>query len=311
MESSRGGRRRSLVFSDGSLLYSVGADKMLRGWKFPSGEAVGAMEVGAEPASHLTILSDGSHAVTGNKSGLLQSWRLPLGAVKSFAGHAGDIVQLRRAGTLLVSLGSDQTIHVHDIASGQELRTIAHPSPVRDLCISPTDPNLLLTSGEDKTLRVWNLADGVNIANRPDLTDLPNALAFTPDGKGILVGDNGGRIRFFAYPFTYEYDDRPVGADIAPMTSVSRTGKSGFILSGSQDRTVRLWDASGVISRLLLFAPVRQAVIAETENRVAAVGTDNVLRVWGIDRAEQKSFPIFQRDRIESRWKMDRLWGSR
>ena len=291
-KAHEGGVTAASFQPDGTVINSVGADKHLRSWKFPTGEALGAIDIGAEPASQVTILADASAAVTGDKTGLLQSWRLPIGSVKPLAGHAADIVQLRKAGNHLISLGSDQSIHVHDIVTGQELKAIAHPVPVRDLTISPTDPNLLLTAGEDKTLRAWNLADGANVGARPDLTDLPNALTFMPDGKGIILGENGGRIRTLAYPFTYEFDDRPVGTHIAPLTSVARTAKSGFVLTASQDRTVRLWDPNGApIRAYALFAPVRQAVIAETENRVAAVGIDNVLRLWGIDGAEQKVLP--------------------
>lgn len=277
---------------DGSILYSIGADKLLKGWKFPTGEAVGSMDLGTEPATHVAVLADGSQAVTGNKSGMLQSWRLPIGATKSLAGHNADVVQLRKSGNNLVSLGSDNTIHVHDLASGQETRVIAHPAPVRDFALSPADPNLLLTAGEDKILRVFNLADGALIAQRPDLADVSIAVAFTPDGKGIVTGENGGKVRFLTYPFSYEFDDRPMGTHIAPLSSVARTAKSGFLLTSSQDRTVRLWDGAGSpIRAFALFAPVRQAIIAETENRIAAVGTDNVLRVWDIGGAEQKVLP--------------------
>jgi len=277
---------------DGSALYTVGADKLLKGWKFPTGEAIGSMEAGSEPATHLAILADGSHAVTGNKSGVLQSWRLPIGSTKPLAGHNADVVQIRKAGNHLISLGSDNTLHVHDLASGQEARVISHPAPVRDFAVSPADPNLLLTAGEDKILRLFNLADGALVAQRPDLGDVSIAVAFTPDGKGIVTGENGGKVRFFPYPFTYEFDDRPVGTHIAPLTSLSRTAKSGFLLTASQDRTVRLWDAAGAPLRAFaLFAPVRQSAIAETENRVAAVGADNVLRVWDIGGAEQKVLP--------------------
>ena len=50
------------------------------------------------------------------------------------------------------------------------------------------DGKLLLTGGEDKTMRLWDLETGKEVRRFEGHTDKVRAVAFSPDGKQAVSG---------------------------------------------------------------------------------------------------------------------------
>lgn len=273
---------------DGSAGYSVAADGSLRAWNPATGEVIGSVSLPA-PATQLALAWDGSLAVAGDARGNLHAYRLPLGAVRVLEGHAANVTKLIRAGDKVVSVGSDQTLHVHDLASAREIRVLSLPAAASDLCSVPADDNLVATACADGVIRVWNLADGSLVAARDEMPEPMTAIGALPDGRALLVGDHSGAVRVVPYPFAREFDERAVDAHIGALSSLDRTADGSLILSASEDMTIRLWDAQGApVRAYALFAPVKHATLAPAGDRIAAIGTDNVARVWAANGTEQK-----------------------
>lgn len=273
---------------DGSTGYSVAVDGTLRAWNAGSGEVTGNIAL-PSPATQLTLSTECALAIVGDAQGHLLAYRLPLGSMRGLAGHAANVTKLIRIGDKVVSAGSDQTLHVHDLATGQEVRVIAIPAVVVDLCAVPSDPNLVAAACADNVIRVWNLSDGSLVAVRDEMADALSAIATLPDGKSLLAGENSGAVRIVPYPFLREFDQRAVEAHTAALTSMARSADGALLLTASQDKTIRLWDANGApVRAFALFAPAKQATIAPAGDRVAAIGTDNVARVWAVNGTELK-----------------------
>jgi WD40 repeat protein len=112
------------------------------------------------------------------------------------ADHA-DLVNAVAFGPDWVATGSqDKTIVVRD-GNGKPLRTLSgHTAGVLALAASP-DGTRLVSSGVDRTIRVWNPATGELLRTITNHGDRVGALAFSPDGKYLASGSRDRSVRIW------------------------------------------------------------------------------------------------------------------
>ncbi|KAI0684011.1 WD40-repeat-containing domain protein [Cytidiella melzeri] len=83
---------------------------------------------------------------------------------------------------------------------GSERDAVLKSGPIRCADVD-TSFTHLVTSGEDKQLKVWRLVD-LKLLNERELPKKPTEVHFTRDGQTILVSDKFGDI--FSYPLEYK-----------------------------------------------------------------------------------------------------------
>jgi WD40 repeat protein len=74
---------------------------------------------------------------------------------------------------------------------------ISAPELITQVAITP-DGELAVSGYSDKTLRVWKLASGTELAVFT-LDAAPGCCAFFPDAKSIVAGDADGTVHFFSF----------------------------------------------------------------------------------------------------------------
>jgi WD40 repeat protein len=101
-------------------------------------------------------------------------------------------------GKAVVSAGIDQTLQVWEAATGKHIRTLDnHLRPVNDLAVMPgSDPArpILASVSEDGTVRLWQPTIG-RLMRFQRFDSAPRAVAWSPDGKEIVVGGTDGKVR--------------------------------------------------------------------------------------------------------------------
>ncbi len=155
-----------------------------------------------------------------------------------------------------------------------------HTAIVNAAAWSP-DGKRIASGSDDKTVRVWNAADGGNVFIYHGHTDLVEAVAWSPDGKHIASGSfdktaqvwnaaNGGQV------LTYHGH-----ADVVEAVAWSPDGK--FIASGSYDKTVQVWNAADG-SHIFTFQGHSDLVHAlawsPDGKRIASASFDKTVQVW-------------------------------
>jgi WD40 repeat protein len=109
------------------------------------------------------------------------------------------------------------------------------------LAFSPHRKNVL-TEGNDKTTRRWDIATGEPIGSPVTHQSAVAAVAFSPNGKTFVTTVEDGRVQRWDVATA-----RPLGSPMRHPTAVyavefSPDGKT--ILTGCWDSTARLWDAA-------------------------------------------------------------------
>src|SRR5260370_19962574 len=126
------------------------------------------------------------------------------GGILATGGRAPLTPDNNGAGAPVILWDTTKTIKVGDLETFQPLRALrGHTRAIRQLAFLPPDGQRLVSAGEDGTLRIWDVARGVELDRLP--TQPPNAptalsaLAVSPDGQTIVAGfENGDLFRLNA-----------------------------------------------------------------------------------------------------------------
>jgi hypothetical protein len=145
---------------------------------------------------------------------------------------------------MVVTASEDGTARIWDVSKQQVVRVLTHHEPrgpvkaVRSAVFSP-DGQHVLTACEDATARIWITATGEQqVTLRLDGPAL--CADYSADGRWVIVGDARGRAMIFDVA-TGQPLVRYVGHTDA-INSVALSPDGSRALTGSNDRTVKIWD---------------------------------------------------------------------
>ena len=167
-------------------------------------------------------------------------------------------------------------IHASGTSSAQT--DIAHLDTVQSLAFSPDGERL--ASGSFRTVSIWRHPHNVRIAELAAADADVACMAVSPDGAVAAIGETGGTIHL---------DDVATGKRLRTLTghgeSVSALAFNAAgdrLLSGSLDRTVRIWNVADgkEIGVLQSPAPVTAIALVLEASQVAVATDDNLIRTW-------------------------------
>jgi WD40 repeat protein len=143
-----------------------------------------------------------------------------------------------------------QTIVLLDVASKKELRTLrGHDSRITSAVFTP-DSGRLVTGGEDRTVRLWDVQSGRQIVTMSHTAPV-RAVTVDPKGRLIASGGDDNVVRL------WDARGRPVATltgHANVVTSLSFGPEGTTLASGSEDGSVRVWSAASGAHLLTLLA---------------------------------------------------------
>jgi len=164
-----------------------------------------------------------------------------------------------------------------------------HTGRIHDVVVT-RDRRYLITTGDDKTIRVWDveqqrLAETLVGQIGDGLSGQLYALALSPDNRWLAVAGylDGHVIRLYDWP-----SRRLVGlleGHTNVVNTLAFTDDSRGLLSGSADRSIRLWDVASRTQLRSYLDHGRSVVDVATAGRVfVSASLDGTVRLWSLDR---------------------------
>ena len=207
----------SVAFSpDGTKLASGSRDRSVKLWNVEDGAEILSLKGHTEAVWNVRFSPDGNLLASGGhgKDNSVRVWDLRNGAlVHSFQvpdwppAKSGIRLAFHPNGKILASgSNANGTIHLWDLESFQEVRTLrGHSQTILSLHFHP-DGKILASGSEDNTIKLWDVESGREITSLDEHSHDVRSVRFSRDGQTLVSGSFDNTIRYWDVAEQCQFD---------------------------------------------------------------------------------------------------------
>jgi WD40 repeat protein len=304
---------------DGQKLVSGSADKngSVKVWNAGSGAVEATIPAGAAAVTGVAFSRDNKALVATATDGSARLFDLKGVELQRFsAGESATSVAFAPEGMTILAASGDTNVYVYAYALSRVIT--GHQGAVSAATFTP-DGAHVLSAGADKTVRLWNLANGQQVRAYAGHGDVITSVAVSGDGTMVVAGGVDKTVRSWTLAnaaagavFTHPAAVRAVGLSpdgtrvatagddnavhvwdvasgkelqalpghTAAALGVSFAGDSQTLVSCSADKSLRRWSLAGQRVVSAHQGKANDLALSPDGSLAATAGDDNLVKLW-------------------------------
>jgi WD40 repeat protein/uncharacterized caspase-like protein len=265
--TGHGGWVNQVQFSpDGQTLVSGSEDKTIKLWNVRTGSLMRTLSGHEQRVTSVAFSPDGQTIASGGGDRTVRLWNLKNGEAQVLEAHTDQVnsVQFSPDGKWLVSAAQDQTLNLWQ--SGILVETIkGHGAPVLSATFAA---GAIVSAGADKTVRLWNL---------PAVQKAANSFTGVAYGEGAVATAQDQTIQLQVDKMILKLTGHQF-----PISALRFSPSHQQLASGSDDKTIKLWDLKGSLLRTLTGhqARINDLAFSSDGQVLASASEDKTIRLW-------------------------------
>lgn len=201
-------------------------------------------------------------------------------AIRVLRGHRDDVEDFAFVGDDTgVSAARDHRVIIWDLNTGAIRRILERHE--KDVLSVEVSDGKIYSSGDDMTLRQWDLASGEQLHVWGPFEQETDTCAYDPRRRRVILGADDGCMYVFEHNGT---QPTVIPAHGAGIKKVAVSPATGDILSAAYDQRLRIWSAESLTARLELErhpATWERSLNWSPDGRRILAGTfDGTVLVW-------------------------------
>lgn len=279
---------------NGRLVATAGNDGNIRLWDFVANTKPRVLSGHINAVAGVAFSPNGKLLASGGFDDTGRLWNVATGKqLRVYTGHRGIVysVAFSPDGLTLATAADDGTTRLWAVTSEtRAVRRVLRPrklgiAALAAIAVSP-DSKDVVAAGPDGVVHAWVATTGREVwaAHAVGFGDTLRSLAFSPDGRFVLGGGEGGVVLLDARDGKVV---RRLTSDGSNCAAFSADGASIAVDGGNSVPRVRIWDArSGALRRTLTAKPAYGELLClafSPDGKHLAAGSEGgVVRLWDV-----------------------------
>ncbi len=300
---------RSIIFnSSGTAFYSTGTEGKVISSSMSNFNDHSTLFSNKFPNRVLEISSDDKYLINASDSSFIQVYNMSTGITNRVTGHKGYVNDLKflPSSNTFISAGSDFTLRQSDATNLSSKKLLTTSSELKSIDVDLVG-DLLVGGSIDGKLLLYNLKTQKEQLLYDDPGNPIHAVAFSPDGKWILTGDEKGIVKIF------DLNSRNIIKELTGqkgrISSVTFSPDGKLIAAGSFDKTIEMWVVSELDELPIRMtdndAYVWDIKFTADSKYIMSACADGDIRIWPTDPGmiAQDMCKEMKRNLTEEEWK--------